>query len=64
MLGRGRIVAIQAATCSSAFALPASYVNFAMNKVNMLRYHGIIPYIVFDGGHLPAKGKTEVEREK
>jgi exonuclease-1 len=41
-----------------------SYVRFAMKKVNMLKYHGITPYIVFDGGPLPAKAKTEVERAK
>lgn len=41
-----------------------SYVNFAMRKVNMLRYHGVTPLIVFDGGHLPAKSKTEEERER
>jgi exonuclease-1 len=29
-----------------------------------MRHHGIEPYIVFDGGPLPAKKKTEVSREK
>lgn len=43
-------------------SLPFSYVKFAMNKVNMLKYHGITPYIVFDGGPLPAKAKTETDR--
>lgn len=45
-----------------AFLSPLSYVKFAMNKVNMLKYHGITPYIVFDGGPLPAKAKTETDR--
>ena len=33
-----------------------------MQKVRLLRSHGIRPYIVFDGGRLPAKRGTESER--
>ncbi|WWC61452.1 uncharacterized protein I303_104036 [Kwoniella dejecticola CBS 10117] len=40
------------------------FVDYAMYRVRMLRYHGIKPYIVFDGGPLPAKKGTEVSRAK
>jgi exonuclease-1 len=33
-----------------------------MYRVRLLKYHGITPIIVFDGGPLPAKKGTEVER--
>lgn len=33
-----------------------------MHKVRLLVYHGVAPYIVFDGGPLPAKAGTETER--
>lgn len=35
-----------------------------MYRVRLLRHHGIEPYVVFDGGPLPAKKKTESSREK
>jgi exonuclease-1 len=35
-----------------------------MHRVRLLRHHKIQPYIVFDGGPLPAKRGTEVERRK
>ncbi|GAO48195.1 PIN domain-like protein [Saitoella complicata NRRL Y-17804] len=38
------------------------YVDYAMHQVKMLQHHGVIPYIVFDGGYLPSKAKTEKER--
>jgi exonuclease-1 len=28
----------------------------------MLRHHGVTPFLVFDGGPLPAKRGTEVDR--
>ncbi|CAE6532527.1 unnamed protein product [Rhizoctonia solani] len=40
------------------------YVDYAMHRVRMLRHHGITPYIVFDGGPLPAKRGTEKGREE
>ncbi len=40
------------------------YVNFSMQRVRLLKHHGIQPFIVFDGGPLPAKRGTEKEREK
>lgn len=40
------------------------YVDYCMHRVRFLRHHGIKPYLVFDGGPLPAKEGTEKEREK
>jgi len=38
------------------------YVHYVMKRVRLLRHYGIHPYMVFDGGHLPAKRGTEEER--
>ena len=35
-----------------------------MHRVRLLRHYGIKPYIVFDGGPLPAKKGTEHERKQ
>jgi exonuclease-1 len=35
-----------------------------MQRVRLLRHYGIRPYIVFDGGPLPAKRGTEEERTR
>ena len=35
-----------------------------MHRVRLLRHHGIQPYLVFDGGPLPAKQGTESERKQ
>ncbi|ORY32105.1 PIN domain-like protein [Naematelia encephala] len=40
------------------------FVDYAMYRVRMLRHHGIEPYVVFDGGPLPAKKGTEDSRAK
>ena len=40
------------------------YVEYSMHRVRLLRHHKITPYIVFDGGPLPAKKGTESERKK
>ncbi|KAG8216940.1 PIN domain-like protein [Butyriboletus roseoflavus] len=40
------------------------YVDYAMHKVRLLRHHKIQPYVVFDGGPLPAKKGTESERRE
>ncbi|KAF9500687.1 PIN domain-like protein [Pleurotus eryngii] len=40
------------------------YVDYAMHRVRLLRHHGIEPYVVFDGGPLPAKRGTESERKQ
>ncbi|KAJ6557954.1 PIN domain-like protein [Mycena capillaripes] len=39
------------------------YVDYAMHRVRLLRHHNIEPYVVFDGGPLPAKKGTEVDRQ-
>ena len=38
------------------------YVDFAMHRVRMLIHYGVVPYLVFDGDHLPSKAGTEQER--
>ena len=43
---------------------PPRYVDYAMHRVRLLRHYGIKPYIVFDGGPLPAKKGTERERKQ
>jgi len=35
-----------------------------MNRIRLLRHYNITPYLVFDGGPLPAKKGTEVERKR
>ncbi|KAF9449294.1 PIN domain-like protein [Macrolepiota fuliginosa MF-IS2] len=40
------------------------YVDYAMHRVRLLRHFGIEPYVVFDGGPLPAKRGTESERKQ
>ncbi|RUS29376.1 PIN domain-like protein, partial [Jimgerdemannia flammicorona] len=39
------------------------YVDYCMDYVRMLKYYNVTPFTVFDGGYLPAKANTEVERE-
>ncbi|KIY72069.1 PIN domain-like protein [Cylindrobasidium torrendii FP15055 ss-10] len=54
-------------TCATELALEKptnKYVDYMMSRVRIMRHHGIVPYIVFDGGPLPAKKGTELEREK
>ncbi|KAJ3564213.1 hypothetical protein NPX13_g7922 [Xylaria arbuscula] len=40
------------------------YVDFAMNRVRMLKHFGVTPYLVFDGDFLPSKAATEASRSK
>lgn len=35
-----------------------------MHRVRLLRHHGIAPFLVFDGGPLPAKLGTEASRKQ
>lgn len=42
----------------------ARFVDYAMGRVHMLVKCGVTPYVVFDGGPLPAKKGTEVSRAK
>jgi exonuclease-1 len=38
------------------------HVDFVLNRVRMLLYFGVTPYLVFDGDNLPSKSGTESER--
>ncbi|KAF9233187.1 PIN domain-like protein [Melanogaster broomeanus] len=40
------------------------YVDYVMHRVRLLRHHNIQPYVVLDGGPLPAKKRTESERKQ
>ncbi|KAI0468151.1 hypothetical protein F4859DRAFT_216067 [Xylaria cf. heliscus] len=40
------------------------YVDFAMNRVRMVKHFGVTPYLVFDGDFLPSKAATEASRSK
>ncbi|OJA20216.1 hypothetical protein AZE42_02134, partial [Rhizopogon vesiculosus] len=54
-------------TCATELATgknSTKYVEYAMQRVRLLRHHKIQPYIVFDGGPLPAKAGTETERKR
>ncbi|KAJ8082842.1 hypothetical protein PM082_008699 [Marasmius tenuissimus] len=42
----------------------SKYVSYAMDRVRILRHHGIEPFVVFDGGPLQAKKGTETERRQ
>ncbi|KAF5204915.1 Exonuclease [Thalictrum thalictroides] len=35
-----------------------------MHRVNLLRYHGVRPILVFDGGYLPMKSEEEIKRSR
>ena len=50
--------------CLVMLTLLHRYVEYAMHRVRLLQYHKITPYVVFDGGPLPAKKGTEVERKR
>ncbi|CAG8706751.1 4206_t:CDS:10, partial [Acaulospora morrowiae] len=39
------------------------YVDYCMKRVQMLKSYGVRPFIVFDGGLLPAKLNTETKRK-
>ncbi|KAG9448978.1 hypothetical protein H6P81_008943 [Aristolochia fimbriata] len=40
------------------------YLRYFMHRINLLRHHGVIPVVVFDGGNIPSKSGTEAERQK
>lgn len=39
-------------------------VTYCMKKLAMLKFHGVVPYMVFDGAPLPSKAGTEDERRR
>ncbi|KAF9141617.1 Rad2 nuclease [Linnemannia schmuckeri] len=42
--------------------LTNKYVTYFMRKIEMFKFFGVKPYVVFDGGYLPSKASTEQER--
>ncbi|KAF8981340.1 Rad2 nuclease [Entomortierella lignicola] len=40
------------------------YVTYFMRKIEMFKFFGVKPYVVFDGGYLPSKAITEQDRHK
>ncbi|KAI9925660.1 hypothetical protein ASPWEDRAFT_52276 [Aspergillus wentii DTO 134E9] len=40
------------------------HIDFVLNRVRMLLYFGITPYLVFDGDDLPSKSGTESDRHE
>lgn len=40
------------------------YVDYALNRIRLMRHHKVEPFLVFDGGPLPAKRGTEEDRAK
>ncbi|KAG9043367.1 Rad2 nuclease [Tulasnella sp. UAMH 9824] len=41
-----------------------TYIEYVLHRVRMMRHYGVKPYLVFDGGPLPAKKGTESDRSK
>lgn len=39
------------------------YINSVVKKIEMMRYFGVEPYLVFDGANLPTKAETAKERK-
>ncbi|KAJ2547332.1 Rad2 nuclease, partial [Coemansia sp. RSA 1836] len=53
--------------CASDLALnqpTTKYVSFFLTRARMLRHYGVEPLFVFDGGPLPSKLGTELERQR
>ncbi|OMO97225.1 hypothetical protein CCACVL1_04623 [Corchorus capsularis] len=40
------------------------YLDYFMHRINLLRFHKIIPVVVFDGANIPCKAATENERHR
>ncbi|KAK4482050.1 hypothetical protein RD792_011602 [Penstemon davidsonii] len=40
------------------------HIEYCMHRVNMLRYYGVKPILVFDGGPLPMKSDQEIKRAR
>ncbi|TFK21821.1 hypothetical protein FA15DRAFT_623405 [Coprinopsis marcescibilis] len=54
-------------TCAADVATgrpTAKYVEYVMERVRLLRHFKVEPYLVFDGGELPAKKGTESKRQE
>jgi exonuclease 1 len=59
-----RFVSSLSSQISAEILFVGRYVHYMMQRVRLLRYHHIEPYLVFDGGPLPAKLGTEVKRQR
>ncbi|CAN6444547.1 unnamed protein product [Victoria cruziana] len=42
----------------------APFIQYFMHRINLLRHHGIVPVVIFDGGCMPCKSATELERHR
>ncbi|CCU75810.1 exodeoxyribonuclease 1 [Blumeria hordei DH14] len=54
-------------TCATELAIgkpTKRFVDSAMHRVRMLQHFGVIPFLIFDGDHLPGKATTEEDRAK
>ncbi|OJJ48662.1 hypothetical protein ASPZODRAFT_1652967 [Penicilliopsis zonata CBS 506.65] len=40
------------------------HIDFVLNRVRMLLYFGVRPYLIFDGDDLPSKAGTEAQRQQ
>lgn len=40
------------------------HIDFVLNRVRMLLFFGVTPYLVFDGDNLPSKAGTETDRHQ
>ncbi|KAI8973943.1 PIN domain-like protein [Pilobolus umbonatus] len=69
----GKVVAIDghcwlhqgAISCAMDLALGRSttkYITYFMHRIELLRFHNVIPYVVFDGQPLPIKAATNAIR--
>ncbi|KAK9813956.1 hypothetical protein WJX73_006770 [Symbiochloris irregularis] len=43
---------------------PDKCITFCMQRMELLRRHGVVPVLVFDGGRLPSKGDEEDSRAR
>ena len=57
-------ICVLLSTSGKLISFGKRYVHYAMQRVRLLRHYGIHPYMVFDGGRLPAKRGTEEERRR
>lgn len=64
-LDRPTVKCVHSATPDHAQSLSWDrHIEFVLNRVRMLLFFGVTPYLVFDGDHLPSKAGTEAERQK
>jgi exonuclease-1 len=53
--------------CSTELCLgqpTTKHIQFCINRVELLRRHGVEPVLVFDGGKLPSKDQEESNRSR